>query len=98
MFVELYPDLGYPEAGYSVGCMDIRANKACGRSLAQMRRDAGLTQIALAARLDVPQSFVSKVETGERSLKVYEQFDYAAALGLDVGEFVRRVGEALGLS
>lgn len=62
--------------------MNVDANKVCGRCLARMRKEAGLTQVDIARALCVPQSFVSKVETGERSLKLYEQFDYARALGI----------------
>ncbi len=45
-----------------------------------IRREAGLTQIEVAARLDVPQSFVSKYESGERRLDVVELKHVAAAL------------------
>lgn len=62
--------------------MNVDANKVCGRCLAHMRKESGLTQVDIARALCVPQSFVSKVETGERSLKLYEQFDYARALGI----------------
>lgn len=62
--------------------MNVDANKVCGRCLARMRIESGLTQVDIARALCVPQSFVSKVETGERSLKLYEQFDYARALGI----------------
>lgn len=75
--------------------MNAAANKVCGRCLAQMRQDAGLTQVELANRLGVPQSFVSKVETGERSLRAYEQFAYAKALGLGVHRFVDELERAL---
>jgi transcriptional regulator with XRE-family HTH domain len=50
--------------------------------LRQLRRDAGLTQVQVAERLDVPQSFVSKYESGERRLDVVELRHVAEALGL----------------
>ena len=75
--------------------MNVDANKICGRCLAQLREKAGLTQVELAKRLNVPQSFVSKVETGERSLRAYELFDYAYALGVDVHPVVSCLGSAL---
>ena len=68
--------------GYSFDGMNVDANKVCGRCLARMRQESGLTQVDIARTLGVPQSFVSKVETGERSLRLYEQFDYARALGI----------------
>jgi transcriptional regulator with XRE-family HTH domain len=52
--------------------------------LIQARKDAGLTQSDLAARLKRPQSFVSKYENGERRLDLIELLDVAAVLHLDV--------------
>ncbi|WP_424140543.1 helix-turn-helix domain-containing protein [Roseomonas chloroacetimidivorans] len=43
----------------------------------------GLLQGELADRLHQPQSFVSKVEQGERRLDVEEMLEFAAALNLD---------------
>lgn len=62
--------------------MNIEANKTIGQCLQRLRIDAGLTQVQLAEKLGKPQSYVSKVEMGERSLQVYELFDYSKALGL----------------
>lgn len=70
--------------GYSVFAMNVDANRACGRCLSRLRGERGLTQVELSRKLGVHQSFVSKVETGERSLKAYELFGYAEALGIDV--------------
>jgi len=49
--------------------------------LVATRKAAGITQVELAARLDRPQSFVSKVERGERRLDVIEFCQVAEALG-----------------
>jgi len=54
----------------------------------QARRDAGLTQVALAKKLGRPQSFVSKFERGERRLDVPEFLDVARALGVDPAQIV----------
>lgn len=51
--------------------------------LVQARRDAGLTQLAIAERLERPQSFVAKYENGERRLDVLEFIAVARALGAD---------------
>jgi transcriptional regulator with XRE-family HTH domain len=51
--------------------------------LVQARRDARLTQVALAKKLGRPQSFVSKFERGERRLDVPEFLEVAHALGID---------------
>ena len=59
--------------------------------LAEARRDAGLTQVALAAKLGRPQSFVSKFEQGERRLDVIEFLDIARALKVDAGQILAEV-------
>lgn len=51
-----------------------------------LRRERGrsdLTQAELAGRLRRPQSYVAKVETGERRLDVVEFVEYARAIGLE---------------
>ncbi|MBP3892860.1 MAG: helix-turn-helix transcriptional regulator [Atopobiaceae bacterium] len=60
--------------------MDIERNRVTGNCLRKLRRDAGLTQTQLAARLHKTQSFVSKVENAERELSLVESFSYAQAL------------------
>lgn len=49
--------------------------------LREARAIAGLTQADVAKRLNKSQSFVSKVETGERQLDVIEFIDLSIALG-----------------
>jgi transcriptional regulator with XRE-family HTH domain len=56
--------------------------------LASARRDAGLTQVALAKKLGRPQSFVSKFERGERRLDVIEFLEVAHALSLDPARII----------
>ena len=75
--------------------MDIYANIAVGKCLADVRRRRNLTQNQLAKRLGKPQSFVSKVEGGERCLRAYELFDYAKGLGIPATELVDYIGQAL---
>ena len=48
--------------------------------LRDIRREAGLSQQQLAARLGVSQSFVSKYEAGERRLDVLELRHIGAAM------------------
>lgn len=50
--------------------------------LVQARDDADLKQAQVAARLNRPQSFVSKYENGERKLDVIEFIDVCKALGV----------------
>ena len=40
--------------------------------LRSLRTEAGVSQVELAKRLGVPQSFVSKVESGERGVDLIE--------------------------
>lgn len=47
------------------------------------RKDAGVRQIDLAARLDQPQSYVSKVENRERRIDVAEYIAWMQAIGVD---------------
>jgi transcriptional regulator with XRE-family HTH domain len=57
-----------------------------------LRRAHGWTQTELAARLGVGQTFVSKVELGERRVDVVEAAALARVLGVTVGEMLRRAG------
>lgn len=75
--------------------MNIEANKTIGGCLQRLRTDAGLTQVQLAKKLGKPQSYVSKIEMGERSLQVYELFSYAEALGLSAEKAVEEVRDSL---
>jgi transcriptional regulator with XRE-family HTH domain len=59
--------------------------------LRELRREAGLTQVDVAKRLDVPQSFVSKYESGERRLDVIELRHVAAAIGTTLDAIVERL-------
>ena len=51
--------------------------------LRQERTRRNLTQTELAGRLHRAQSYVAKVETGERRLDVVEFVEYARAIGLE---------------
>jgi transcriptional regulator with XRE-family HTH domain len=56
--------------------------------LVRYREQAGYTQADLAASIGRPQSFVSKVESGERRLDMTELIQVLTALGADPLEFV----------
>jgi transcriptional regulator with XRE-family HTH domain len=58
--------------------------------LRKVRVEAELTQADLALRLQKPQSFVSKYESGERRLDLLELRRVCEAVGLDVVQFVKR--------
>jgi transcriptional regulator with XRE-family HTH domain len=58
--------------------------------LRAVRLEADLTQMDLATRLQKPQSFVSKYESGERRLDLIELQQICTALEIDLVQFVRR--------
>lgn len=58
--------------------------------LKEIRNDAGLTQAELGARLGRPQSFVAKIEAGQRRLDLIELRTIAEALGTDLRTIVDR--------
>ena len=57
--------------------------------LTEAREAAGLTQVQLALRLRRPQSFVSKIESGERRIDVIELLEIADEVGADVCNLIR---------
>ena len=61
------------------------------RTLKQVREDRGLTQSQLAAKIKRPQSFVSKVESGERRLDVLELRLVCKGIGTTLSEFIDRL-------
>lgn len=56
--------------------------------LRSYRLDAGLAQTEVARRLAVPQSFVSKYESGERRLDLIELEQVCKALGVSLVDVV----------
>ncbi len=63
--------------------------------LTEARETAGLTQEQLARSLSKPQSYVWKLENGERVLAYAEAPAYAKALGLKFSEFSQRYAALL---
>ena len=62
--------------------------------LVGQRRAKGLSQTAVAALLGKPQQYVSRYETGERRLDIFEFLDAAAALKIDGLRLVRTAAKA----
>lgn len=60
------------------------------RLLRTARESAGLTQVELAKKLNVPQSFVSKIENGERRVDLVELHAICKALGVSLSKFVQK--------
>ena len=59
--------------------------------LKQQREAKGLSMRDLAPLLDVPHSFIGKVEQGERRLDIVEYIQYCEALEADPFEGLRLV-------
>jgi len=59
--------------------------------LAEARTVAGFTQAQVARKLGKPQSFVSKVESGERRLDVVEFLEIAEILDIDASAFIKKI-------
>lgn len=75
--------------------MDITAQKQIGRCLRRLREEQGLKQTILAERMGAPQSFISKIESGERALRVSSLFAYSDALGMSVDFVVSQIANEL---
>ena len=65
------------------------------RLLRQLRQEAGMRQVDLAARLGRLQTFVSRYEVGERRLDVIELRTICRELGTDLPAFVAKLEEEL---
>ena len=75
--------------------MPSENDRIVGRVLREVRERIGIRQADLAGRLGLPQSYISKVETGARALKLSEVFGYASALGIDVHILLAEVAAAV---
>src|SRR5262249_8908733 len=58
------------------------------KRLREAREAAKLTQVQVAERLGKPQSYVSKVENGERRIDPVELARFAEIYGREVGAFL----------
>lgn len=63
--------------------------------LVEQRKAANLSQYELAERLGRPQSFVAKVERGERRIDVLEFLEITHAIGTDPYDILHIVENAL---
>ena len=66
--------------------------RMCGQ-LVQARKSRNLTQIELARQLGQPQSFVSKLERGDRRIDVVELLEILSVLGVDPASFVHELSQ-----
>jgi transcriptional regulator with XRE-family HTH domain len=79
----------------------IRANRKQQKILLSLLRairvEAGLRQADMAAALKVPQSYVSKYESGERRLDPLELRAVCKAAGITLLDFGGRLDDLLGV-
>lgn len=72
----------------------LHRKKALLALLREVRTEAGLRQSDLAMKLDKPQSYVSKYESGERRLDLLELEGVCRAIGVQLKVFVERFEKA----
>ncbi|HJS18298.1 MAG TPA: helix-turn-helix transcriptional regulator [Anaerolineales bacterium] len=63
--------------------------------LKQIRQEKGIRQVELAEKLGVPQSYVSKYESGDRRLDVLELRQVCDAIGVSLQEFVQELENSI---
>lgn len=63
--------------------------------LKKIRQEKGIRQISLAEKLRVPQSFISKYESGDRRLDILELRQVCNAMGISLEEFIRELEKNL---
>ncbi len=61
------------------------------RFLVEKRTEAGLKQVELAKSMKVYQSFIARLESGERRVDVVELIKLSEALDFDASEIVHKL-------
>ena len=61
------------------------------KMLKEARLAAGLRQLDVAQALDRPQSYVAKIESGERKIDFIEVIDFCKVVGLDPLRLIKRL-------
>lgn len=85
--------MGYSETGFNVSGMfkdDIR-RETLRHELREARLRAGLRQIDVALKLGKPQSYVAKVESGERRIDLIEALDLCQVVSLDPKVLIKKL-------
>ena len=86
--------MGYSETGFNVSGMfkdDIR-RETLRHELREARVRAGLRQLDVAIQLGKPQSYVAKVESGERRIDLIEALDLCQVVSLDPKVLIKKLG------
>lgn len=85
-------DFGISLAGSAMTSVYSTEYQLIIKILRDTRLEKGITQVKLAEALGRPQSFIAKVENGERRLDVVEFALIARLLGVDAGAVMERIG------
>lgn len=59
--------------------------------LRQIRQEANVRQVDLAAKLAKPQSFISKYESGEHTLDFFEVKEVCEALNISMYDLIKKL-------
>lgn len=65
-------------------------------ALIEQRKAVGMSQTEVAAKLGRPQSYIAKIEGGERRIDIVELIDLAQVIGLDLEALMRRASKVSG--
>jgi hypothetical protein len=71
--------------------LTTKRHKALIEFLMELREKAGLTQTELASKLGEYQSFIARLESGQRRLDVIEFLRLAKILGFDEAEVLKNL-------
>jgi transcriptional regulator with XRE-family HTH domain len=71
--------------------LGTKQHKALIASLIARREAAGLTQTELATALGEYQSFIARLESGERRIDVVELIQLARVMGFDASKVVKEI-------
>jgi transcriptional regulator with XRE-family HTH domain len=63
--------------------------------LRELRKKSSIRQVDLANQLNVPQSFISKYESGARNLDILELRKICQLMGISLQDFVKKLEESL---
>jgi len=86
----LYPTLGYPKLGFIINKMSkiyTERYRSLLNKLIIAREKLGLTQSEVAKKLNKPQSYLSKIESGERKIDFIELEDLGVIYKTPIKKF-----------
>lgn len=79
-----------------VDTLGTNRHKALIALLIRKREAAGLTQVELATRLGQYQSFVARLESGQRRVDVVEFINLAEILGFNAPSAIKKLSDVTG--